>query len=214
VCGFISEAFYEGRLTADPSTSTRRLVLAASAHPALRPAGIAVLEVEHQGCRQSSAEEAETVAALVASLRAQSFRDLTGRERPVELEHILVVTPFNAQVNLLRRYLPEGAQVGTVDKFQGLGAPVVIVSMATSAGADAPRGAEFLFSSNRLNVALSRAQCLAILVRSKALLEVSPGSIADLERLDSFARADELGLTHEHGGPQRRFETREAAFDS
>ena len=112
--------------------------------------------------------------------------------RKFELNDVLVVAPFNAQVNLLRRRLPEGTRIGTVDKFQGQEAAVAIISMATSNGADAPRGSEFLFNINRLNVAISRAQCLAILVRGKDLLEMAPSSIADLQRLEGFARADEI----------------------
>ena len=134
------------------------------------------------------------MAALVQSLLTQSLRDKAGVVRKFELDDLLVVAPFNAQVNLLRRRLPEGTRVGTVDKFQGQEAAVAIVSMATSNGADAPRGSEFLFNINRLNVAISRAQCLAILVRSKNLLEMSPGTISDLMRLEGFARADEVSV--------------------
>ena len=194
VCGFISSVFYDGRLTSHPETAERRLILNDRAHPMLRPAGLSVMEVDHRGCTQSSAEEASAVAALVQSLLTQSLRDKTGVVRKFELDDLLVVAPFNAQVNLLRRRLPEGTRVGTVDKFQGQEAAVAIVSMATSNGADAPRGSEFLFNINRLNVAISRAQCLAILVRSKNLLEMSPGTIPDLMRLEGFARADEVFL--------------------
>ena len=132
---------------------------------------------------------------LVTSLLKQRYRDETGAERPLTLEDIVVVAPFNAQVNLLRRHLPAGTRVGTVDKLQGQEAAVSIVSMTTSSGAEAPRGAEFLFSTNRINVAISRAKCLAIVVRSKHLLEMSPGSISDLLRLDVFARADGVSRT-------------------
>lgn len=191
VCGFISDAIYDGRLTSHPNAAERRLVVDGVAHPSLRPAGLSVVEVEHVGCAQASPEEAQVIAGIFASLLTQSVRDEDGATRPVGLDDVLVVAPFNAQVNLLRKYLPAGARVGTVDKFQGQEAAVAIVSMATSNGAEAPRGSEFLFNLNRLNVAISRAQCLAILVRSSNLLELSPGSVADLERLDGFARADE-----------------------
>ena len=190
VCEFISQAIYEGRLTSHPHTAERRLVLNRAAHPALRSAGVRVIEVDHAGCTQSSVEEARAVAELVGSLLAQSWRNEDGDVAPIGLKDILIVAPFNAQVNLLRKHLPLGARVGTVDKFQGQEAPVAIVSMATSHGEDAPRGTEFLFNTNRLNVAVSRAQCLAVIVRGKDLLEVSPASVADLQRLDGFARAD------------------------
>jgi len=193
VCGYISETIYEGRLTSHPHTAERQLVIGEGAHPVLKPAGIAVLEIEHEGCTQSSDEEVTAIVELVGSLRQQSFRDEAGAVRQVRLEDILIVAPFNAQVNLLRRSLPAAARIGTVDKFQGQEAPVAIISMATSHGADAPRGTEFLFNTNRLNVAVSRAQCLAIIVRGKNLLELSPGSIDDLRRLEGFARADLAG---------------------
>ena len=195
VCEFISETIYDGRLTSHPETAERRLVLSSDAHKALKPAGIAVLEIDHDGCMQSSLEEAAAIADLVESLTHQSFRNTDGEETPLELKDILIVAPFNAQVNVLRRRLPAGARIGTVDKFQGQEAPVVIISMATSHGADAPRGTGFLFSTNRLNVAVSRAQCLAIMVRGTKLLELAPRSVADLVRLDGFARAEALGLT-------------------
>jgi uncharacterized protein len=149
------------------------------------------MEVEHEGCVQSSIEEAMAVARLLESLLAQSLKDESGAVRPLEIHDVLVVAPFNAQVNMLRRHLPSGTRVGTVDKFQGQEAAVAIVSMATSNGADAPRGSDFLFNTNRLNVAISRAQSLAILVRGKGLLEMRLNSIADVRRLEGFARADE-----------------------
>ena len=127
---------------------------------------------------------------MVRSLLGQAVRDKAGVVRPFTIKDVLVVAPFNAQVNLLRKHLPANARVGTVDKFQGQEAPVAIVSMATSNGANAPRGTEFLFNTNRLNVALSRAQCLAIIVRGADLLEMSPRSVEDLQRLEGFARAD------------------------
>lgn len=189
VCGFISSGIYEARLTAHASTSLRQLEIAPGLHPAIRPAGVSVVEVDHQGCTQSSREEAEVVARLVGDLLGQ--QRVEGDEtRPMTIGDIVVVSPFNMQVATLKRVLPPGARVGTVDKFQGQEAAVVIVSMATSCGAEAPRGTEFLFNRNRLNVAISRAQCLAILVRGSRLLEVPGASKEDLPRLDLLARLD------------------------
>ena len=191
VCRFISDAFYDGRLHAHPTAAERCLVLRDDAHPILRPVGLRVLEVDHTGCTQSSLEEARAIAALIRSLLEQSACEETGTVRPMTLNDILVVAPFNAQVNLLHKHLPAGSNIGTVDKFQGQEAMVSIVSMTTSDGAQAPRGTEFLFSANRLNVAVSRAQCLTVLVRSARLLDLSPGSVGDLERMDGFAHADD-----------------------
>ncbi len=190
LCEFVSEAVYDGRLTSADCASERMLILNDETHPTLKPAGISFCIVRHQGCTQSSLEEAKAVTVLVRSLLKQRFRDEKGAIRPLLLEDILIVSPFNMQVNALRQSLPNGARVGTVDKFQGQEAPVLIVSMATSHGDDAPRGTEFLFSRNRFNVAISRAQCLAIVVQSPRLLDVSAGSIEDLIRLNLFARAE------------------------
>jgi uncharacterized protein len=172
VCRFISEAVYDGRLRAEPHNVDRTLVLDAGAHPALRASGVRYLPVQHEGCRQRSEVEADLVRELVASLLTQRYRDKEGREHLFTLDNILVVAPYNMHVNLLRRALPAGARVGTVDKFQGQEAEVVIVSMATSSGDDLPRQIEFLYSKNRLNVAISRAKCLALFIANPALMDI------------------------------------------
>jgi superfamily I DNA and/or RNA helicase len=86
---------------------------------------------------------------------------------------VIVVAPYNAQLRCLREKLPQEVAVGTVDKFQGQQAPVVFYAMASSSSEDVPRGLDFLFSRNRLNVAISRAQCLAYLVCSSRLLDAN-----------------------------------------
>jgi hypothetical protein len=193
LCTFISEAIYDGRLDAHPSTTQRYLVLRAGAHAALKVAGLSFVPIAHEGCTQSSRAEAETIAKLVAELCTQKItRD--GKEAPMTLQDILVVAPYNLQVNLLKQLLPQGAQVGTVDKFQGQEAAVVIVSMTTSKGVDAPRGTEFLFNPNRFNVAVSRAQCLAVVVHGTELLEGAWTNIEDLRRLNLFAHAEAIAL--------------------
>lgn len=95
-----------------------------------------------------------------------TWTDREGKVLKLTLDDILVVAPYNAQVSALRDALPKGAHVGTVDKFQGQEAPVIFYSMTTSMVADAPRGMEFLYGPNRLNVAISRARCVAVLVAS------------------------------------------------
>jgi uncharacterized protein len=194
LCQLVSDAIYDSRLTSDASTASRHLVLQASSHPAFRDAGIAFANVEHEGCTQSSIEEGAAIRSIVRNLLKHDFRDEDGTVRPLTLDDILVVSPFNMQVNLLKRTLPDGARVGTVDKFQGQEAPVVLVSMTTSHGDDAPRGTDFLFNRNRFNVAISRAQCLAIVVQSPRLQDVSVGSIDDLVRLNLFARAEATAI--------------------
>lgn len=172
VCRFVSQAVYDGRLHPEPGNVHRTLVLREGAHPLLRPAGIVHAAIEHQGCSQRSEPEAELVKALYASALQQRYSDKDGDERTMTAQNILVVAPYNVQVNLLRQGLPEGARVGTVDKFQGQEAEVVIVSMTTSSEADLPRHIEFLYSKNRLNVAVSRAKCLAVVIANPALMAI------------------------------------------
>ena len=116
----------------------------------------------------------------------------TGESRPLELKGILVVAPYNAQVSALSKSLPVGARVGTVDKFQGQEAPVVFYSMATSTPEDAPRGMEFLYSLNRLNVAISRAQCVAVIVASPALFQVQCKTPRHIMLANAFCRYLEM----------------------
>jgi hypothetical protein len=183
------EAIYDGRLTAHPSTEARHLMLRPDAPAALKQAGLSFVAVDHGGCAQSSRPEAEAIRDLIAALCAQKVIR-NGRETSLNLDDILVVAPYNLQVNLLRQTLPGGAKIGAVDKFQGQEAPVVIVSMTTSRGADAPRGTEFLFNPHRLNVAISRAQCLALVVHGSQLLEGAWTKIEDLRRLNLFAHGE------------------------
>lgn len=172
VCSFISDAVYEGRLEADESAYGQRLVLKPDAHLALAPTGLQYVPVEHDGCAQASPQEVATIVELVDSLLEQQYVGKDRRECAMTLNDILVVAPYNVQVNELRQALPEGARVGTVDKFQGQEAQVVIMSMTTSNGDYVPRDLEFLFSKNRLNVAISRAKSLAILVACPDLMSI------------------------------------------
>ena len=169
LCRYTSEVFYEGRL--DPQAGNERLQLAGVSP--LTGTGTRYVPVEHSGNQNDSPEEADQIAELVGALVAgdASWTTRDGERRPVTLDDVLVVAAYNAQVGEIRRRLP-GARVGTVDKFQGQEAPVSIYSMASSTPADAPRGMEFLYSLNRLNVATSRARCLTVLVASPELVRV------------------------------------------
>jgi predicted RecB family nuclease len=189
LCRFVSEAVYDGRLTHDACTEGRRLVLDERAHPALRAEGLSFLPVTHDACSHRSDEEVEAVAGLVESLLAQLCRNERGVERALTLEDVLVVAPYNVQVNALKERLPEGARVGTVDKFQGQEADVVVVSMTTSSEEYLPRDKTFLYSRNRLNVAVSRGRCLAVVVGSPGLLEARCSTVGDLGLVNLMCRA-------------------------
>ena len=131
VCKFISEAFNEGRLEPDPGNAQRRLKI----KPAIQriaQEGVCFLPVAYRGCSQKSEEEGRVVQEYYGKLIGQSFVDNNGAERLTTANDILVVSPYNVQVNYLKSILPAVARVGTVDKFQGQKAPVVLISMATS----------------------------------------------------------------------------------
>lgn len=192
VCRFISEAIYESRLVSDESTFGQSLILNESAHPMLKPTGIRYIPVEHDGCSQRSEEEATAIRELFENLLTQEYRMGNGEVRPIKLDDILVVAPYNMQVNLLKRVLPRGAKVGTVDKFQGQEAEIVIVSMSTSNGDHMPRNLDFLLSRNRLNVALSRARCVTLLLANPALAEVRCNNIDDMSLVSLFCHLRHL----------------------
>ena len=193
LCGWVSEAIYEGRLTAHPSCGRQALLLAGGAHPALVTHGLRFREVVHEGRSQRSDEEVAEVTAIWWDLMRHRWRDRQGAARPVTAEDVLVVAPWNVQVNALRRALPAGARVGTVDRFQGQEAAVVLVSMATSAAEDIPRGIGFLFSRERLNVAVSRARCLALVLASPRLLEVPCASVEELRLVNTLCHVHAWG---------------------
>jgi predicted RecB family nuclease len=166
IAAFISAIAYEGRLDAAPACGERRM----EGPPPWGTAHLCYIPVHHEGNRRTSDEEVAAVVRAVDELLRCRFRDEAGHERPLGVDDILVVAPFNAHVQRLMAALPAGARVGTVDRFQGQEAPVVIYSTAASDPEHLPHGMEFLFSLNRLNVAISRAQVLAVLVGSPALL--------------------------------------------
>lgn len=163
ICAFTSEQYYQGRLLSEVEPARHRLAVP---NP-YGPSGLRWLDTPHTGNESESKEEVarvvETVDALV-NLGMMTWTDRDGTVAPITLHDVLIVAPYNAQVEALKQALPAEARVGTVDKFQGQQAPVVIYSLASSSPADAPRGMEFLYSPNRLNVATSRAKCLVILV--------------------------------------------------
>jgi uncharacterized protein len=165
-------------------------------HPWLSGAGLWFVPAVHDGNRNSSPEEVEVIARIVESLLEPEvtwFRS-AGNSRRVELKDILIVAPYNAQVADLLARLP-GAQIGTVDKFQGQEAPIVIYSLTTSSPEDAPRGMEFLYSLNRLNVATSRAMSNVIVVGSPRLFEPECGNPRQIQLANALCRYLEMAIT-------------------
>jgi uncharacterized protein len=170
VARFTSAAFYDGRLEAWPSLENQAL----HGPMPLRGSGVRLLEADHVGADSVSRAEALQVAGVVRALveSGSTWVDADGVERRIGYRDILVVAPYNAQVGQIASLLPGDARVGTVDKFQGQEAAISIYSMTSSSPEDAPRGMAFLYSRNRLNVATSRARCIAVVVAEPALLRV------------------------------------------
>jgi uncharacterized protein len=193
VNAYVSETFYESRLEPAPVTSTRSIVAGN---------GVRFLAVPHQAHSQASPEEAEAVRAEIERLVGTPYVE-AGVERPLAYDDFIVVAPYNAHVRLLREQLPEEVQVGTVDKFQGQQATVSFFAMASSSGEDVPRGLDFLFSRNRLNVAVSRAKCLAYVVASPRLLETSCRTVEQMRLVNALCRFVEVAEAQDPAFPSR-----------
>jgi predicted RecB family nuclease len=190
IATFTSEAFYEGRLRSKPGLERQQLVGNAFAGRALW-----AVDVKHECNRNASDEEVEAVDQLVTALLKSGSRwvDELGHEAQITSRDILVVAPFNAQVGRLAEKLaPRRVAVGTVDKFQGQEAPVVIYSMTASSPEDAPRGLEFLYSLNRLNVATSRARCAVFVVANPRLFSPDCKTPRQIKLANALCRYREL----------------------
>ena len=189
ICAFTSELFYEGRLHPHQGLELQQV----RSTSVLHGAGLRYVPITHAGNQSSSLEEAESVSSLVGDFLASNptWINREGLESPLTLADILIIAPYNAQVFELQTRLP-GARIGTVDKFQGQEAPLVIYSMTTSSHADAPRGMEFLYSLNRLNVASSRAQCLCVLVACPAVFEADCRTPEQMRLANAYCRFLEL----------------------
>ena len=178
VNAFTSEVFYEGKLRAAPETAIQSMHAAGD----LTGTGVRWRGVAHNGNRNSSEEEADLIEALYRDLVAGEWTSSDGTSQPLSPASVLVMAPYNAQVELLTErlapiaggapYFPGQPRVGTVDKLQGQEAAVVLYSLASSSQDELPRSMEFLYSLNRLNVATSRGRCLAVIVGSPELLKV------------------------------------------
>lgn len=188
ICNFTSELFYEGKLRSRPGLEVQAIGDGSAVGSGLR-----YIPVNHIGNHNCSPEEADVVANLVRGIidAGVTWTNSDGDVLAVGLNEILIITPYNAQVYEIQQRLP-GARIGTVDKFQGQEAPIAIYSLATSSHADAPRGMEFLYSLNRLNVATSRARCLSYLVCSPAVFEADCRSPRQMQLANAFCRFLEM----------------------
>jgi hypothetical protein len=178
---FISEQIYEGRLTSHPDTG--RQTLTGTRFP---DAGAFWVPVPHEGNAQISPEEVAAIAKACAELLTGNWTDKDGSIRPIVPQDIIVVAPYNAQVNALREALPPDIRVGTVDKFQGQEAPVCIVSMTASSAEETTRGMEFLLSLNRINVAVSRAKALALVFGAPRLREAKCETVEQMRLVNTL----------------------------
>lgn len=186
---FISEAIYEGKLETAPKNAHQIISIPDGYQGIInKTAGIIPVPVIHQGNTQASDEEVEQIVLLANTLIGRTFTRTDGTEKAITWEDILFVAPYNHQVNKLRSALDEQARVGSVDKFQGQEAPIVFLSMCASNAEESPRGLNFLFNKNRLNVAISRAQCLAIVVYSPSLLHAVPSSVEQTAMINLFCQ--------------------------
>ena len=182
VCGFISEVMYGGKLH---SHST------CVGQSAAGQTGLRWLRAEHTGCSTESPEEAAIVVAKVAELLGQPWTDQHGVTRPLTVKDFMVVAPYNDQRRCITEAMrvdpaTRSVEVGTVDKFQGQEAAVVLFSMTTSSSEFMPRTADFLFSKNRLNVAISRARCLAYLVCTDELLDTRARDVEEMALISAL----------------------------
>ncbi|MCW2566751.1 MAG: hypothetical protein JWN54_848, partial [Mycobacterium sp.] len=183
ITAFVSDLAYEGRLTSAPGRERQEV----RAGGPVSGSGIRVVRVPHTGNAAKSTEEARVVADLWTSFQGAEHTGTDGVTRRLGPDDVLIVAPYNNQVGEIRRLLP-AARVGTVDRFQGQEAPVVLYSMTSSSADDAPRGVEFLYDLHRLNVAISRAQALAVVVLSPALLDAAVRSPEQLRRVNALCR--------------------------
>jgi uncharacterized protein len=192
ICAFTSELFYENRLRSLNGLEKQSVKSAGR----INGTGLRFLAVAHQGNQNSSPEEAVEVQRLVAEILSTgtTWINKDGVEAPVTLQEIVIIAPYNAQVFELQQRIP-AARIGTVDKFQGQQAPIVIYSVTTSSHADAPRGMEFLYSLNRLNVATSRARCVCVLVASPTVFEPDCRTPRQMNLANAFCRYLELATS-------------------
>jgi hypothetical protein len=192
VCRFISESIYERRLGSHPDCARQKITVPPGAHGLItNETGIVFSGVEHDGDIQQSDEEVERVKAIYNELLVRPYTAKDGSTRPLALEDFLFIAPYNAQVRALQAAFPAAARAGSVDKFQGQQAPVCILSLCSSYGEYGSRGLAFILDRNRINVAISRAQCLAVVVADPRIASSAAGSIHEMMLINLFCKLAE-----------------------
>lgn len=189
VCRFISESIYEGRLRSHVDCAQQKIALPRNGGSLVQQeAGILFTGVEHDGNIQQSPEEVERVKEIYSELAGRLYTAKDGKSRPLSLQDFLFIAPYNAQVRALQAALPANARVGSVDKFQGQEAPVCILSLCSSYGEYGSRGLAFILDRNRINVAISRAQCLAVVVADPRIALTDASSLDEMKLINLFCK--------------------------
>ena len=181
---FISENFYENKLLTDLSAKSRKVNYPKNFY--INNDGIHTVLMNHADCSQTSEEEFKKIDEIIKKLTGQKFIDSDKTERPLTISDFLIISPYNAQVNFLLERLPNGTRCGTIDRFQGQQAPITIISMTSSDVENLPRDKSFFFNRNRLNVAISRAQCSSIVLLNPRLLETPPKTLEEFKLINNF----------------------------
>ena len=187
ICSFVSHHCYEGRLQPAPGNEKQSVSLPKKTRWVTKPSGILFSPVEHDDGGQGSEAEADRCLQIFEELLGSGYSDKTGKKRKLALEDFLFVSPYNLQARYIRERLPAGAKVASVDKFQGKEAPVCILSLGCGGLDPGPRGLAFVLNRNRLNVAVSRAQALFILVANPRLTSYA-ASLTELKLSSAYCR--------------------------
>ena len=183
---YISENFYDGRLITNTKNQNRKIEYKIDS--LIKSEGIHTILMNHSDRSQTSEEECEVIKKLMNQLIGCDYTDYDNSKRKLTIEDILIVSPYNAQVNFLKARLEKGVQIGTFDKFQGSEKIISIISMTTSSIEDLSRNKKFFFNRNRLNVGISRAKCCSIILFNKKLLEPPPKTHDEFKLINNFQK--------------------------
>ena len=192
ICEFISNSFYEKRLITDKNNSNQKIL---KNNEESVKNGIYLVDLNHSGSTVQNLNEVVFINNIYKNLINKKWINRNLEKSQITNKDVLVVSPFNAQVNLLKENLPKNAQVGTIDNFQGQEAPIVIISYTSSDPESIPRGSDFFFDFRRLNVSLSRAKCIGIIILNNKLLNYHCSTIEDMERLNYFCKLSKNKIT-------------------